>query len=44
MPNIRVSEKTYEELVEHGNLRDTFDNVIQKLLKAKKREEIAVDI
>jgi hypothetical protein len=29
---IRVSEQTYEELIKRGNLLDTFDSVIQKLL------------
>lgn len=29
---IRVSQRTYQQLVRMGTLQDTFDSVIQKLL------------
>jgi predicted CopG family antitoxin len=32
---ISVSEKTYRDLAQRGTLEDTFDSVIQKLLKEK---------
>jgi hypothetical protein len=31
---IRITAKTYFELAKRGTLRDTFDTVIQKLLKS----------
>jgi predicted CopG family antitoxin len=33
---IRVSEETYQELANQGNLRDSFDSVIQKLIHNQK--------
>lgn len=31
---IRVSKETYADLAKHGTLSDTFDTVIQQLLKS----------
>ena len=31
---IRISKETYADLAEHGTLSDTFDTVIQRLLKS----------
>lgn len=38
---ISVSEKTYKDLAQRGTLEDTFDSVIQKLLKEEKQEVAA---
>jgi hypothetical protein len=38
---IRIRQDTYEELVRKGNLADTFDSVIQRLLENDKTQEIA---
>jgi predicted CopG family antitoxin len=35
---IRVSEQTYRELAKQGNLEDSFDSVIQKLINSQKSE------
>jgi predicted CopG family antitoxin len=34
---IRVRPETHRQLVELGNLEDTFDSVIQRLLREKKK-------
>lgn len=33
---VRVSRETYQELVDQGNLQDTFDSVIKRLLRQQK--------
>jgi len=33
---IRVSEETYSDLAKRGTLSDTFDTVIQRLLKSRR--------
>lgn len=32
---IRISEETYQELARRGTLKDSYDTVIQNLLKEK---------
>ena len=38
--SIKVSEETYSDLVKRGTFSDTFDAVIQRLLKEKERSEV----
>jgi len=38
---IRISEETYQELVNKGTLEDSFDSVIRKLLQ--KKEEVKIN-
>jgi predicted CopG family antitoxin len=33
---IRISQETYEILSKHGNLQDSFDSVIRKLIDKQK--------
>jgi predicted CopG family antitoxin len=40
MPNIRISDKVYKKLSERGTLEDTFDTVIEKLLKQEEKVEV----
>jgi predicted CopG family antitoxin len=42
MPNIRISEETYKDLVKRGTLSDTFDKVIQRLLQQEKQTEVVL--
>ena len=37
--NIRISEETYQELADQGNLQDSFDKVIKKLI-IKEKEKV----
>ena len=41
--NIRISEETYQELADQGNLQDSFDSVIKKLIvnQHRQNEQIA---
>lgn len=34
--NIKISMETHDKLAELGNLKDTYDKVIQRLLKGSK--------
>jgi hypothetical protein len=36
---VRVSRETYQKLSDQGNLQDTFDTVIKRLLERQKEEE-----
>lgn len=38
---IRVDDSTYEQLSKKGTLRDSFDSVIQQLLKDQKTEMLS---
>jgi len=40
---IMVSEKTYRELAKRGNLEDSFDSVLQKLLQKKSNHSEAYE-
>ncbi|MEZ5388293.1 MAG: hypothetical protein R2680_00340 [Nitrososphaeraceae archaeon] len=37
---IRVSKETHDKLASKGNLHDSFDSVIKKLLEQKEAEKI----
>ena len=36
---IKISERTYDELAKHGTVKDTFDSVIQRLLRQTSPKE-----
>jgi predicted CopG family antitoxin len=38
---VSLTEETYKSLVQEGTLEDTFDTVIQRLIKDSKREKVA---
>jgi predicted CopG family antitoxin len=37
--NIRISDETYQELANQGNLQDSFDSVIKKLIIRQKEKD-----